>query len=105
LSSSEVDELVAGRLDGEEIASLAGRFGIHRNTVMEHLSRRRVPGRRWPGRTLSEEELMAAGELYERGLRLELVGQAFGVDRRYLRRVLPGLGFTIRRGGQQKRSS
>jgi hypothetical protein len=105
LSFAEVDELVLGRLAGEEIASLAERFGVHRNTVMKHLLRRGVPGRRWPGRTPSAGELRSAGELYESGVRLELVGQAFGVDRRYLRRELPALGVVIRRGGQQKRGS
>lgn len=104
-SSAEIDELVAGRLRGEEIASLAERFGVHRNTAMDHLARRGVPGRRWPGRTLSDADLVAAGQLYEGGVRLELVGEQFGVDRRYLRRVLPELVFQIRRSGQQKRSS
>ena len=92
------------RLGGEDIASLAERFEIHRNTAMDHLARRGVPGRRRPGRTLSEEKLLEAGKLYESGVRLELVGEAFGVDRRYLRGELPKLGFVIRRGGQQKRS-
>lgn len=105
LSSAEVDELVQGRLEGQEIASLASRFGVHRNTVMKHLARHGVPGRRYPGRTLSEEELRSAGRLYQSGVRLELVGEAFGVDRRYLRRKLPKLGFQIRRAGQQKRTS
>jgi hypothetical protein len=103
LSSVEVDELVQGRLAGQEIAFLAERFGIHRNTVMKHRARRGVPGRRFPGRTLSDDELRAAGELYQSGLRLELVGEALGVDRRYLRRELPKLGVAIRAAGQQKR--
>jgi hypothetical protein len=71
---------------------------------MQHLLRRGVPGRRWPGRTLSEEQLREAGQVYLSGLRSELVGEKFGVDRRYLRRMLPELGFAIRRAGQQKRS-
>lgn len=104
-TSAEVDELVVGRLDGEEIASLASRFGIHRNTVMKHLVRRGVPSQRRSGRTSSDEDLLAAGQLYKSGLRLELVGEQFGVDRRYLRKMLPGFEFQIRRSGQQKRSS
>ncbi len=96
--------MVASRLAGEEIGVLAERFRIDRNTVMSHLKRRGVPGRRWPGRILTEDQLQAAGRLYASGVRMELVGEQFGVDRRYLRRVLPELGFIIRRAGQQKRS-
>src|SRR5204863_140666 len=103
LRQIEVDALVASRLAGDEIGALAERFRIDRNTVMSHLKRRGVPGRRWQGRTLTNEQLQAAGRLYTSGARLEIVGEHFGVDRRYLRRVLPELGFTIRSAGQQKR--
>jgi hypothetical protein len=104
LNEVEIAELVIGRLAGEELSCLAKRFGVHRKTVISHLKRQGVPGRRRSGRVLSAEELEEAGRLYESGVRLELVGQQFGVDRRYLRRVLPEAGFQIRRGGQQKRS-
>jgi len=102
LSKPEVEELIAARLAGEEIAALADRFQVARSTVIDHLNRYDVPGRRWPGRTLTAEQLQAAGQLYASGLRLELVGERFGVDRRYLRRVLPTLGIDIRPAGQQR---
>jgi DNA-binding transcriptional ArsR family regulator len=93
------------RRDGYEIYALAERFGIGRTTVMEHLKRAGVPGRRWPGRTLNQAKLEEAGRLYETGLNLIALAEQFGVDRRYLRKALPKAGFTIRRAGQQKRQS
>jgi hypothetical protein len=105
LNSDEVRELVAARVSGAEISELAGRFGIDRNTVMTHLKREGVPGRRWPGRTLSDEQLEEAGRLYESGLRLDLVADRFNVRRHYLRDALAQAGFTIRRAGQQRRQS
>jgi hypothetical protein len=72
---------------------------------MTHLKREGVAGRRWPGRILNDEQLEEAGRLYESGLRSELVAEQFDVDRRYLRKALRDAGFTIRRGGQQKRQS
>jgi transposase len=93
------------RQDGWEIDALAERFGIGRNTVMDHLKRAGVPGRRWQGRTLNADQLEQAGQLYETGQNLIAVAEQFGVDRRYLRRGLPDAGFTLRRAGQQKRRS
>jgi transposase len=93
---------VQARVDGTEIDQLAERFGIGRNTVMAHLARQGVPGRRWPGRTLTPGRIEEAGQLYKTGLRLELVAEQFGVDRRYLRRALAEVGFVIRRPGRQQ---
>ena len=105
LTPDEVSDLVVLRGDGWEIDALAQRFGIGRSTVMEHLKRAGVTGRRWQGRTLSPEQLEEGGRLYETGLNLIAVAEQFDVDRRYLRRALPEAGFPIRRAGQQKRQS
>jgi DNA-binding transcriptional ArsR family regulator len=104
LSEAEIDELVAARLQGAEIRQLAEQFGVNRSTVDRHLRDRGVPKRRWQGRTLDAAQVRAAGELYACGVRLELVAQQFGVDRRYLGRVLAQAGFVIRCRGQQKRT-
>ena len=103
LSVDDVSELARLRLEGAEIKELATQFEISRSAVMANLERAGVPGRRWPGRTLSPDELKVAGELYESGLSFVTVGERLGVDRRYLRRALPEVGFTVRRAGQQKR--
>jgi hypothetical protein len=105
LAPDAIQALVQARIEGAEIDSLAERFGIDRNTVMAHLKRNAVPGRRWPGRTLTPEQLEAAGRLYESGVNLIAVGEKFGVDRRYLRRALPDAGVAIRRPGQPKRQN
>jgi hypothetical protein len=88
---------VARRLAGDEINALAARFGVGRNTVMNHLRRRGVMPRRWPGRTLAPEGLREAGWLYQTGVNLAVVADRFNVDRRYIRRELPRAGFVLRR--------
>jgi DNA-binding transcriptional ArsR family regulator len=105
LTELEIEELVAARLQGAAIRQLAERFGVNRSTVDRHLRERGVPKRRWQGRTLDAAQVCAAGESYASGVRLELVAAQFGVDRRYLRRVLAEAGFVIRSRGQQKRST
>jgi hypothetical protein len=105
LTQNEVQALVQARTEGSEIDALAEQFGIGRNTVMAHLERQGVPGRRWPGRTLTPEQLEQAGQLYASGLNLIAVGEQFSVDRRYLSKALRAAGFTIRSRGQQKRST
>ncbi len=105
LNPDQVSELVEARVSGVEIDDLAERYGIDRNTVMAHLQRAGVPGRRWPGRTLDPEQLEAAGRLYESGVNLIAVGQQFDVDRRYLRRTLPEAGFGLRPPGRRKGQS
>jgi DNA invertase Pin-like site-specific DNA recombinase len=105
LSSDEVNELVQLRSDGTEINELAIKFGVNRDTVMRHLQNEGVPKQRWPGRTLTPECLQEAGQLYASGLSAIKVAQQFGVDRRYLRRVLPEAGFPLRAPGRRKASS
>ena len=103
LGPDEVLEMVGLREAGSEIDALAVRFGVHRTTVMNALQRAGVAGRRAGHRELTPERLVAAGRLYETGVTLAAVGEQFGVDRRYLRRELPKVGFPMRRPGQRKR--
>lgn len=105
LTESEIDDLVARRAAGQQVKELARRFGVGRSTVERHLRERGVPIQRWGGRTLTLQQLEAAGRLYESGVNLIAVSEKFNVDRRYLREALPEAGFTLRRPGQQKRPS
>lgn len=105
LTEAQISQLVADREAGTEIKDLASRYNIDRSTVINHLHRAGVPGRRRQGRSLSPDQLQAAGELYVSGLNLIEVGERFDVDRRYLRRVLPGAGFLLRSPGRQAASS
>lgn len=104
LSVDEVRELVKARNQGAEINQLAERFDINRDTVMRQLQNEGVPKQRWQGRTLTPERLEAAGQLYASGLSAIKVAEQFGVDRRYLRRVLPDAGFPLRPPGRRKSS-
>lgn len=101
LADERVAQLAAEREAGAEINDLAERYGIDRSTVIAHLHREGVPGRRRQGRSLSPDRVRAAGELYASGVSLIEVGAAFDVDRRYLRRVLPEAGFLLRPPGRR----
>lgn len=101
LTEVQVRELAEAREAGMEINDLAERFGIDRSTVITHLRRAGVPGRKRQGRSLDPCGLLAAGELYAQGASLVEVGVAFDVDRRYLRKVLPEAGFALRPAGRQ----
>lgn len=101
LGPDEAAALAQARQEGAEINDLAERFGVHRATVMAHLQRAGVPGRRRQGRTLSPELVQAAGRLYASGSSLIEVSERFDVDRRYLRRALPSAGFPLRPPGRQ----
>lgn len=104
LTGREVEELVVARRSGAQIDDLAEQFRIHRATIINHLERQGVAQRRWPGRMLSPERLQAAGELYATGLSLVAVGERFDVDKRYLRKALPEVGYEIRPPGRSKAS-
>ena len=101
LSDDQAAQLAADREAGTEIKDLAKRYNIDRSTVINHLHRAGVPSRRRQGRTLSPDQLQAAGELYASGLNLIEVGGRFDVDRRYLGKALPAAGFQLRPPGRQ----
>ena len=101
LTEDQVDFLVAEREAGAEINELAERYEVDRTTVISHLRRHGVLGRRRQGRTLDPGCLLAAGELYSSGANLIEVGEQFDVDRRYLRMVLPAAGYELRRPGRR----
>ncbi|HEX4492092.1 MAG TPA: helix-turn-helix domain containing protein [Acidimicrobiia bacterium] len=93
LTSDQVDDLITSHLDGESIAELAARFGIHRTTVMKHLDRAGVERRAG----VIERHLERARTLYESGLSLAKVGEHFGVDGETVRQSLKRAGVVIRR--------
>jgi transposase len=101
LSEEEVVRLAGEREGGAEIKELAVRYSIDRSTVITHLHRSGVPGRRRQGRSLSPDRVRVAGELYASGVNLLDVAAQFDVDRRYLRRVLPEAGFALRPPGRR----
>lgn len=64
---------------------LAGRFGIHRTTVAEHL-RRQAVARRRPG--LTDRELDQARTLRMEGWSYQRLGERFGCDAETVRQRL-----------------
>lgn len=100
LSPEQVAELVTAREAGAQINELAKRFNVHRATVIAHLERAGVPGRRWPGRTLTDAEIHVAARLYADRQSLVAVAERFGVDKRYLSRAFREAGHQIRGPGR-----
>jgi len=103
LTQVEIAELVAARQAGTQIKDLASRFRVHKSTVIAHLERAGVPGMRWPGKTLTPEQVQDAAWLYQSGLNLIEVGARFGVDRRQVSRALREKGVLLRDAGRQPR--
>ena len=77
LRAEQVDELVARYRDGATLVELASLFSIHRRTVAEHLTRRKVPIRR--GR-FDPSRIHEAADLYDSGLTLVEVGLKVGAE-------------------------
>jgi len=87
LTSTEAERLGRLYLAGTPIADLADTFRIHRTTVVEHITRLRLPYQpRKP--KLSEDELPLAVERYRRGDLLREIAAAHGVHPQTLRRAL-----------------
>lgn len=101
LTVEQAAQLAEEREAGAEINELAEQFGVDRTTVINHLHRAGVSGRRRQGRTLSPDRIRTAGELYASGVNLLDVAARFSVDRRYLRTALPKAGFALRPPGRQ----
>lgn len=78
LTTDEIDELLEAYVAGESVRDIAARHGVHRTTVIGHVTRRGIPRRSDDG--WSDAELRAAAGLYAAGHSLAEVGQRFGVD-------------------------
>ncbi len=79
LQTIEVDEMVAAYLAGDTVNDLAQRFGVHRTTVMAHLTRRAAKRPEISTVKWDDETLVAAAHLYTSGASLSRVGERFGV--------------------------
>lgn len=64
LKAADVDALIAGYRAGRTMQVLTAELGIDRRTVSGYLRRAEVPARRGG---LDDEEILAAGLLYEAG--------------------------------------
>jgi len=102
LTPDEVRDVVAAYQAGHTIRDLAVQFGIHKETVREHLERAGVP-RRINARKLTDQDVKTAAELYQQGLSLQGVGERLGVDAKTVMNELHRAGEPMRprRGGRR----
>ena len=86
LSPGGIDQLVADyHSDIASIYVLADRYGVHRNTIAQHLKERGV---RLGPLPLQDFEAERARELRERGLSLNAIGRALGRDPKTVKAAL-----------------
>ena len=78
LTADEIDELLEAYMNGEPIRDIAFRHGVHRTTVIGHVTRRGLPRR--SEQAWTDQELRTAARLYASGKSLAAVGQHFGID-------------------------
>jgi DNA-directed RNA polymerase specialized sigma24 family protein len=91
LNSEEVSEVLQRYQSGESANALARAFGVHRRTIMEHLSAGQVETR-----YRADVDVTEARQLYERGWSLARVGEHFGVAAGTIRRALLEAGTPTR---------
>ena len=85
LTTPEIDQLVEDYRSIRSVYTLAEIYGIHRNTVSQHLKGRGVTIGRRP---LVEPEIIRARELHDDGLSLNVIGRALGRDPKTVKTVL-----------------
>ena len=93
LRQEDVEQLRVDYSGGTKVNDIADRYGVARQTVLEHVRRMGLP-RRHP--RLEPEDVVTATRLYEAGNSLASVGTILGVDAGTVRRVLARSGVSIR---------
>jgi len=102
LDPAKVEELTAAYGTGVGINDLAGRFKIHRSTVLEHLNRSETP-RRYPA--MDPGQVEEAARLYRQGQSLRALGVHFGRHASTVRMALIKARVQLRdRNGWERRS-
>jgi hypothetical protein len=82
-TDTETWALAADYTAGATVYELADKYGIHRNTVSEHLHRQGIPMRR---RGLDPDQARLAGHRYQQGQSLARIGDQLNVDPGTVRR-------------------
>lgn len=93
LRPERVAQLLADRDAGFTLKHLASKYGIARQTVIDHCKR---AGRARQVRPLDADEAREAARLYESGLSLVEVGKRFGVGRGAVKTAVLAHGGSIR---------
>jgi lambda repressor-like predicted transcriptional regulator len=95
LQPNQVDQLVADYVAGANIDTLARSFGMHRQTVRNHLLRREVTLRS-DSPALSETQIDHLVELHATGLSTAKLGKQVGVGPTTVQRALKARGVKLR---------
>jgi len=93
LSVNEAALLCCDYREGATVYELAAKYGCHRNSVSAHLKRNGVKMR---VRSLTEDQILQAIELYESGLSLVKVKERMGVTSETIRLRLIERGVVMR---------
>jgi ribosomal protein S13 len=93
LPASESEALCAAYRNGRTIRALSAQFGIHRTTVTAILERAGIDRRI---RTISDEEVERATELYDEGFSTAIIGNRLGFSAETVRSHLMRNGVKIR---------
>jgi predicted DNA-binding protein YlxM (UPF0122 family) len=96
LTQEQIDELSSLYQQGQSLASLASRFGIHRGTVKDHLRRAGIPIRAGNQANLSETDKNEIANLYETGLSIHKLALRFGVTDNPVHHALRERGVKMR---------
>lgn len=81
-------------MGGDLIRDIASRHGVHRTTVIGHVTRSGLPRRSRHG--WSDQELQTAADLYATRQSLAAIGEHFGIDPATVAKRLRRAGMPIR---------
>jgi len=97
LSQVEIKQVIQQYRAGDSIKTLAGRFEVHRTTVMTHLTQTGIVRRRVV-RKMTDQSVAGAvaAAHYATGASLAVVASAFGVHERTLAREFRQAGVSVR---------
>jgi len=99
LPPEEIEELVAGYVAGTTAIALAGKYSIHRTTVLALLERHQVVRR---GRVLTRGHIERAVSLYASGRSCASIAKELHVNPETVRQALLKTGVAMRRPGRRR---
>ncbi len=94
LRPSEIEQLITDYQSGVLVRQLAVRYGINRDTVIEHVRRNGGVRHRYPA--LLPKEIVEAAQFYRSGQSLATVGKHFGINASTVRSALLRAGVQMR---------
>ena len=102
LPPEEIEELVAAYLAGATALALAGKYSIHRTTVLALLERHQVARR---GRVLTPDHIERAVSSYASGRSCASIAKDLKVNPETVRQALMKAGVAMRRPGRAQTDS